>query len=161
MDGGNGDDALTAGSGDDKLYGGAGNDDLDGGTGDDLLDGGFGNDALSGGSGDDEFFGGAGDDTLSGGAGDDVLSGGAGHDEFLFSGGGGTDVILDFEDGDLVRIAKNINGSDITSAAQVADHVSDDGGHAVVDFGHGDTLTLVGVSAEDVQADPSKYFLVS
>ena len=89
------------------------------------------------------------------------MSGGAGHDEFLFNGGGGNDVILDFEDGDLVRIAKNINGSGITSADQVAKHVSDDGGHAVVDFGHGDTVTLVGVSADDVHADPSKYFLVS
>jgi hypothetical protein len=38
--------------------------------------------------------------------------------------------------------------------------VSEQDGNAVVDFGNGDTLTLVGVSAEDIQADPSKFFVV-
>jgi hypothetical protein len=68
---------------------------------------------------------------------------------------------MDLEHGDLIRIAKNINGSDITSAKQLAGRVHDDGGHAVVDLGHGDTITLVGVSAHEVDADPSKFFVVS
>lgn len=131
------------------------------GAGDDELMGGAGADKLFGEAGHDELFGGAGADTLSGGAGDDELSGGQGNDLFLFNGGGGNDVVMDLEDGDLVRIAKNINGSGITSASQLADRIADDGGDAVLDLGHGDTITLVGVSADDVQADPSRFFLVS
>ena len=105
-------------------------------------------------------FGGKGDDTLSGGEGDDVLRGGHGNDLFLFNGGGGNDLILDFEEGsDLVRIAKGINGLDVNSAADVAALVSQDGCNAVVELG-GNSITLVGVSAEDVQNDPSKFFLV-
>ena len=91
---------------------------------------------------------------------DDVLKGGHGDDLFLFNGGGGSDLILDFEEGhDLVRIAKGINGLDVNSADDLASFVTQDGCNAVVDLG-GDTITLVGVSAEDIQNDPSKFFQV-
>ena len=70
-------------------------------------------------------------------------------------------LILDFEDGDLIQISRNFNGSGITSADDLGSMIADDGGNAVVDFGNGDTLTLVGVSADDVQADPGKYFHIS
>ena len=30
----------------------------------------------------------------------------------------------------------------------------------MIDFGNGDVLTLVGVSTEDLQADPSKFFAI-
>jgi Ca2+-binding RTX toxin-like protein len=124
------------------------------------MDGGRGNDVMHGGDGDDRMFGGDGDDVLSGGAGDDVLKGGEGNDLFIFNGGGGSDLILDFEEGhDLVRIEKGINGLDIHSASDLAAHVSQDGANAVVDLG-GDTITLVGVSADDIQHDPSKFFQV-
>ena len=89
------------------------------------------------------------------------MAGGAGNDVFHFQGGGGSDVVLDFEvDHDIVRIESGINGLPISSAADIAGLASNDGGNAVIDFGNGDTLTLVGVSAEDIQADPSKFFLV-
>ncbi|MBQ1362164.1 MAG: hypothetical protein IIY43_03845, partial [Oscillospiraceae bacterium] len=48
--------------------------------------------------------GGAGDDLLFAGAGDDILSGGSGDDVFIFNGGGGNDVVLDFDAGhDLLQ----------------------------------------------------------
>jgi hypothetical protein len=69
--------------------------------------------------------------------------------------------VLDFEvDHDIVRIEAGINGLPISSAADVAALASDGSDGAVMDFGNGDTLTLVGVSTQDLQADPAKYFYV-
>ena len=142
LDGGSGDDLLSAGSGDDVLHGGAGNDKLFGEAGDDMLTGGAGN------------------DVLSGGAGDDILRGGSGEDLFIFNGGGGNDIILDFHtDDDTLRIAKNINGLDVNSAADVAALATEDGDSTVLTFGQ-DTVTLVGVSVDDLQADPGKFIMV-
>jgi Ca2+-binding RTX toxin-like protein len=116
---------------------------------------------MFGGQGDDVLEGGDGNDELFGVWGDDTLSGGVGHDLFYFHTGAGSDVILDLEDGiDLVVLEKGINGLPINSAGDLASYVSDQDGNAVLDFGNGDTLTLVGVSAENVQADPSKFFQV-
>ena len=56
-------------------------------------------------------MGGMDDDVLEGGKGADTLIGGSGHDVFVFTGGGGHDLVLDFEQGsDLIRIAHKING---------------------------------------------------
>jgi 3',5'-cyclic AMP phosphodiesterase CpdA len=109
VDGGAGDDAITAydavtliadgGTGDDLVAGARGDDTLRGGDGDDELLGNAGNDRLEGGDGDDELKGGAGEDTLVGGAGDDELTGGAGRDRFVFGGSAGRDEITDFKAG--------------------------------------------------------------
>src|SRR5204863_2354987 len=53
IQGGNGNDTLTAGRGNDLLDGGAGNDRLDGRGGNDSLDGGTGADVIAGGAGVD------------------------------------------------------------------------------------------------------------
>src|SRR5262245_29435878 len=63
LDGGEGNDSLTAGSSPSILLGGNGIDTLQGGTAGDIL------------------MGGAGDDSLAGGEGGDYLVGGAGHDK--------------------------------------------------------------------------------
>ena len=55
------------------LLGGDGNDKLDGGKGDDVLSAGKGDDRLDGGSGRDILIGGIGADKLDGGSGDDIL----------------------------------------------------------------------------------------
>jgi hypothetical protein len=61
----------------------------------------------------------------------------------------------------VLRVAHDINGLQLTSPQEAAALVSaDDGGNAVFDFGQGDTVTLNGVSASDVHADPSKFVLV-
>jgi Ca2+-binding RTX toxin-like protein len=106
LTGSNASETLTGTSGEDTIYGANGNDvllGLDGhdvlygGNGSDSLYGGAGNDRLYGENGDDALYGGAGNDILAGGNGNDTLSGGAGADTFVFSQGGGTDTILDFD----------------------------------------------------------------
>ena len=72
------------------LIGSVHNDSLFGNGSANTLRGGRGNDALSG-------LGGA--DILDGGGGNDSLRGGAGNDTFLFTGGIGSDTIVDWQDG--------------------------------------------------------------
>ena len=117
---------------------------------------------LRGGAGDDIIYGGSGNDIIDGGAGNDTLFGGAGHDTFVFTGGGGQDVVMDFKRGDdVLQIARNINGLNINSAADVAARVIDVGGHAVIDLGNGDTVTLANVNAQDVHNNPNAFFVIS
>jgi hypothetical protein len=81
----------------------------------------------------------------------------------VFTGGAGNDVILDFEEGiDLIRISKGINGLGLMSADDLAAHVhADHDGNAVIDLSHGDVITIVGVAAEDLRADPSQFAMVA
>ncbi|MFN3259189.1 MAG: M10 family metallopeptidase C-terminal domain-containing protein [Pikeienuella sp.] len=95
--------------GDDHLIGMQGDDTLRGGPGDDTIAGGLHNDALRGAGGDDVIRGGAGDDIVWGGRGDDRMFGGEGADRFVLSagdwmGGPTRDVILDFEEDDLIDL---------------------------------------------------------
>ncbi len=87
--------------------------------------------------------------------------GGSGGDVFVFSGGGGHDVILDFEAGDMLQISSNINNTGISSAADVAARATQVGSHTVVDLGQGDTLTLNNVDVDDMQENPDSYFAIS
>lgn len=56
LNGGSGDDTLTASTGNDKLNGDSGNDTLIGNAGNDTLDGGTGIDGMTGGTGNDIYF---------------------------------------------------------------------------------------------------------
>jgi Ca2+-binding RTX toxin-like protein len=76
IDGGAGNDLLTAGGGDSVLLGGTGNDVLVGGPGNNVLVGGDGNDIIVGAGGRDVMIGGHGNDALTGGNGEDILIGG-------------------------------------------------------------------------------------
>lgn len=142
--GGQGADAVYGNLADDSVYGNLGNDELYGGTGTDLL---------FGGQGDDLLFGNLGDDLLAGNLGNDWLCGGPGNDVFAFSNNGGQDVVKDYEDGsDILFIQANINGTGVTTAADVVARVSDGPSGAVVDLGGGNSVTLEGVSADSVTA---------
>ena len=119
LDGGAGNDLITADLGSDIVMGGRVNDVIRadsnlrtanttqmpgddrgfGGSGNDVIGGFAGNDILSGDGGDDIIRGGAGDDILMGVTGDDILKGGSGSDVFVFGNGDGTDIIRDFEVG--------------------------------------------------------------
>jgi len=83
-----------------------------GGEGNDVIHGDAGNDILAGNHGDDRLYGGAGDDVVYGGPGSDILTGGAGADRFWFKGlkqstpGNNRDVILDFENNDVIDVAE-------------------------------------------------------
>ncbi|CCC96833.1 calcium-binding protein [Azospirillum baldaniorum] len=146
--GGDGDDSLTGGAYADSLRGDNGNDWLDGGDGNDTLSGGNGNDWLLGGGGNDTLSGGSGNDTLIGGFGDDSLVGGSGADLFVFSNGGGNDILRDFNagQGDLIGLAE---GQTYTLAADVS-------GNVQIVFGASDTVTLVGVQ---ITAVSSSWFV--
>lgn len=78
------------------------------------------NNTIGGGAGADTLQGLAGNDELTGGDGNDRLYGGAGNDIFSFENtSGGTDRIMDWEDGDQIRIAFEIFGIDISSGLTV------------------------------------------
>ena len=136
--------------GSDVFVGGAGNDTLYGQGGDDYLLGGSGNDFLSGGDGNDHLYGGIGNDYLSGGRGDDTLAGGEGADTFRFVAGGGHDTITDFRplEGDRLDLANTSH--DFTNWVDVANHGYNFDGGSVLDLGGGDTVTLMGVSIDQV-----------
>lgn len=102
-----------------RLGGGDGKDKIRGDEDRDLLLGFDGNDRLSGKGGDDQLAGGNGRDLLNGGKGDDVLEGGLGDDTFAFSlKSSDQDRVVDFEDGDRVRITGADKGFDLDKALQ-------------------------------------------
>ena len=120
--GDDGADAISGEGGTDDLQGGSGDDILSGGAGVDTLDGGVGNDTLTGGTGNDIFVVGAGggDDRITDfAAGSDLLNttaltdvgnaltnqdGTVTAEEVTVSGGGGSDQILTFPNGETVAV---------------------------------------------------------
>jgi Ca2+-binding RTX toxin-like protein len=169
---GSGKDLVYAGPNSDTVYGQAAQDTLYGEGGADHLDGGNGADELFGGSGDDSLIGGKGDDWLEGGSGNDVLTGDGislmsgnapgtgsfqssndGDDVFFFDNGFGQDVILDFDLAkDTLEIRAGINGTTIGSASDLAPYIGESSGNAVITI-NGDSITLVGISRNDLLAN--------
>ncbi|MEQ8602544.1 MAG: FecR domain-containing protein [Marivibrio sp.] len=105
IDGGAGDDTITAADLDKRLV-------AEGGDGDDVITGGayaggdetsqYSGDYLSGGAGDDVIIGGAGDDEILGGAGDDVIRYAVGDGADVIDGGAGADTLeIVFTEADL------------------------------------------------------------
>jgi len=137
INGGNGDDRLTASSGNDLLNGGAGNDSMNGGSGNDKLDAGDGNDTLMGSAGNDTLLGGAGTDKLFGLAGNDLLDGGLGADDM--SGGVDTDTITYASRTAAVTV-------DIT---ETPTELADDGEAGEKDYVRVDVENLIGGSGND------------
>lgn len=145
-----GDDIVYAGKGADWVYGNSGNDTIyGGGAGYDPLDQG---DLIYGGGGDDFIFGNGGNDTLEGGAGNDTMYGGFGTDIYVIRGGGGNDVIAQFDNprafgGDVLQIASGINGTDIYDTVFIFAHMIYGDGSVTIDLGGGHSVTVLGVSA--------------
>jgi Ca2+-binding RTX toxin-like protein len=162
--GGEGNDLMLGADGNDFISGGGGDDNINAGNGRDIVFGGNGNDLLSGGAGNDKVVGGAGDDNIQAGAGDDILSGDGGNDRFQFVAEFDDDIVTDFEEGsDLLAFAPGLFEASRSTFAQTIAELSDlvqasDGavtatvnGHedaVVIDFGTGDTLTLIGYADE-------------
>lgn len=124
INGNQGIDQISGGGGNDNLFGGQDGDVIDGGVGDDILLGNLGADIITGGDGNDNLFGGKDNDNLSGDLGNDILSGdfgidaltgGGGNDIFVLGiGGGGADLITDFQDGaDLMQLPAGLTFSNI------------------------------------------------
>ncbi len=168
--GGSDNDRLYGSKGNDTVMGDSGNHTVDGGSGDDLVVGGSGEDTVHGGRGDDEVIGGSsddevfgdrGNDTVHGGSGDDFMVGRRGKDTFIFNEGDGNDVIWDFQQQwwsikviDVIQIdtALATEFADLDSSQDNVVDENDDGvsfafGDLTIDFGNGDTLTVVGVQS--------------
>ena len=112
-----------------------------------VMRGSTGNDELNAGIGNDVLKGRGGDDQLTGHRGNDTLTGGDGEDRFVFRDGDGKDRITDF-DADFGDGKQDLIGAawaDVVSIKNVK-------GHAVVDFDGGDTITLLGVKANEIDA---------
>lgn len=116
LNGGAGDDELTAyhsgailqgGYGDDLLTGWAGSATLRGGEGHDAIIATGASNTLSGGQGSDTLIAGLGDDMLDGGGDDDSLAGGAGSDTLL--GGEGSDLVDGGDGDDLIYADRGVD----------------------------------------------------
>ena len=181
LSGGAGDDTIYVGRGQDTVLGGSGNDTIWGGIGTQVLSGGSGNDVIHAGKGDMTLLGGTGNDTLyggqgtaylSGGSGDDwlyagsgneTLEGGSGRDVFAFVNGvSGTDVITDFRIGtDVMQVAAGMNGLAMSTVSDLASHISAGTGHsAVVTLGAA-SVTLLGLSARQVETHLEQVFRIA
>ena len=165
---GTGHDTLLGGAGNDTIIGsgshnflsaGNGADYLQGSTGSDTLLGGSGHDTLAAGSGHEMMMGGSGSTLFVAGDGNDTMISGSGADQFEFHSGGGQNVVMGWHDGDMIQIERGINGLDITNPAHVAAHVQDVHGSAVIQLGD-ETITLVGIKAEDIHNNPTGYFTI-
>ncbi|MEM9619535.1 MAG: calcium-binding protein [Pseudomonadota bacterium] len=173
MDGGDGLDTLAGADGDDQLFGGGSSDMLFGGNNNDTVAGGVGADTLSGGNGNDQLFtgsgndlalGDAGDDTLDGNAGSDTLDGGDGDDR-IFTGNGDdvirfdvgddADTIADFQAGaaTLDSIDVSAFGAAFDTLGEVLAASTDLGSDMIIEFGGGDSITLLNVNMADLHPD--------
>ena len=151
LDGGDGNDTLRGYGGADRLYGGQGDDSLLGNLDADFLDGQDGNDTLNGGGGDD---------ILKGGGGADMLRGGADDDWFFYELGGGNDTVVDNVSGmgsdDVIWIIDfGTNFDEFSEIIGASSQVGDD---VVIDFGGGDTLTILDTQIGDLHADDFTFY---
>ncbi|WP_407117244.1 VCBS domain-containing protein [Bradyrhizobium sp. LMG 9283] len=132
--------------------------DGDGSVGHDTIMGGVTNvwgsnfsDTITGSNGDDQLFGNGGNDLLSGGAGNDALNGGTGADTFVYATGGGADIIGDFVQADADKI--DLTGvPGISTLADIQALATQQGPNTVIDFGNGDTLTLLNGTLSNLTA---------
>jgi VCBS repeat-containing protein len=121
------------------------------------LNGGNGPDVVDGSAGHDTLFGGNGPDVLIGGNGD-TLTGGNGPDTLLFRPNFGANTIKDFDvHNDVIQFDKSIFSS---VADMLANHTKNTSGGAVITDANGDTITLVGVTVAQLEANASSFHLV-
>src|SRR5262249_43445280 len=105
------------------------------------------------GAGDDIIDGGAGLDTIIGGKGSDLLTGGANSDRFVFHRGDGADTIVDFTTGQFVHDRIELQGFNLACLSDLLALATQVGANTVIDFGAGDTLTLMNVQKASLTSD--------
>lgn len=111
INGGAGNDTITAFSDNITINGGAGNDYIESYSDGGIVYGDAGNDTLIGDDFDDVLNGGAGKDYLAGGKGKDTLTGGKGADTFVYKSGDGKDIITDYSAEDKIKITGKFTAS--------------------------------------------------
>jgi hypothetical protein len=104
-------------------------------------------DAIGPGNKNEILIGRGGDDRLAGGLGRDILTGGTGNDTFVFVASYANDVITDFDATGGVGFQDLIDGAFADLEAIVKS-----GKDTVIDFGGGDTLTLLNVKPREIDA---------
>jgi Ca2+-binding RTX toxin-like protein len=120
---------------------------LTAGNGQYVLDGSAGGDTLKAGSGKDVLIGGNGD----------TLTAGHGQDTFLFRPDFGTNTVADF---DVHRDTLQFDRSIFNSLHEILAHTMDTAAGAVISDGHGDAVTLLGVSTAQLQLHQGDFHLV-
>lgn len=124
--------------------------------GDDQLTGSKAGDAMYGGGGKDNLAGGVGRDSLDGGIGKDRLTGGENSDLFYFAIGHGQDTVSDFDEkggGNKQDYVYLDEGTEYTERSARG------GRDTVLDFGDGQTLTLLDVKRSDFSDADIKFVL--
>ena len=136
-----GNDTIAGFAGEDLLYGNAGKDEIYGGFGNDTVQGGYGKDLIQGNQGHDQLFGNADSDYLSGNQGNDTLNGGPGHDYLagnkghdLLKGKTGNDVLLGGTGNDTLQ---GNRGKDTLRGQNGNDLLDGGKGHDILEGGHG------------------------
>ncbi|KRQ15337.1 NF038122 family metalloprotease [Bradyrhizobium manausense] len=120
------------------------------------LIGGNGPDVLDGSAGHDVAIGSKGADVLIGGDGD-TITGGHGRDTFLFRPNFGANVITDFNiSNDVLQFDKSL----FASVTDILDHTTNTAAGAVINDGHGDTITLTGLMLSQLQTHQNDFHLV-
>lgn len=121
--------------------------------GDDEIHGYNGTDVLNGDAGDDSLFGDGGNDRLDGGEGNDELTGGNGQDTFIFN--DGHDTITDFShSNDTIELDSALwNNRGMNAQKLVNTYGGQNGADYVLDFGDGNSLTLLDFNDEGALID--------
>ncbi|MCK1498282.1 Ig-like domain-containing protein [Bradyrhizobium sp. 188] len=111
---------------------------------------------LDGSAGHDVLIGGSAPDVLIGGNGD-TLTGGPGPDTFLFRPNFGTNVVTDFNiNNESLQFEKSI----FASVSDLLNHSAVGSAGVIINDGHGDTITLTGVTLSEMQAHHNNFHLV-
>lgn len=126
------------------------NDRIDGKAGNDVINGGPGHDTILGGPGRDTLHGDDGNDRLDGGAGDDTLKGWAGADTFVFTRGGGHDLVKDFKPGtDTV----DLSAYGLASVRPLLASADFERGNTVLDLPSGDHIEFANIAPHQLSVD--------
>lgn len=141
----------------DSVTGSRISDKIESGAGGDLVHAGAGADSLDGGTGNDRLFGDAGNDYIFGGTNRDRMTGGSGSDSFHFSSGNGIDTITDFD------ASGGGNRQDYLSLFEGDTFTIHKAGKnsTMLDFGEGESLTLLGVKRADFSAETDVHWLMA
>lgn len=123
---------------------------LNGLDGNDWLDGGKGNDTLIGGAGNDTLLGGAGNDHIHAGTGTDNVWLGAGSDVLHFAKNDKLTTVYDF---DPIQDRIDLSLVPKATAKSIFSFIHDTDNGAVIDFGNGDQIVLLGIDKADLSAN--------
>lgn len=117
-------------------------------------------DTLIGNDDDNRLMGNSGADRLDGGKGNDVLFGGLDADVFIFNADLGQDTIMDFDaHQDHIALALTIRDGLTGSATQtVNNYASIENGNTILDFGDGNSITLLGFTDTSALIDAIDFF---